>query len=653
MSSSTASPTPSAPADHPAEPGDQLRHAAGAGLVLAALGVVFGDIGTSPLYALQTVFSIDHGAVRPTVGDVYGVISLMFWSITLIVVGQVRRRPHARRQRRRGRRHGARRAGPAPVRGPRPPAPASLVVLGHPRRVALLRRLADHPGDQRAVRGRGPAGRRTRRWATSSCRSRRSSSPCLFAAQRFGTGKVGALFGPVMLLWFARAGRRPGSREIVAAPRRAAGASRRPTRSLFVVAHPVIAFIAMGAVVLVITGAEALYADMGHFGRSADPARLVLRRLPGADPQLPRPGGADPAPPGRASPTRSSCCFPSWARLPMVVLATAATVIASQAVISGAFSLSRQAMQLGLLPPVTVRQTSEHEGGQIYLPGVNAVLFVGVLVVMLTFRSVGSGSRRRTACRSPARSWSTRCCCCSSARVLWQWPPWKLAARGRGVRRCRGSPSWPRTCPRWPTAGGCPCSSRSCVFTVMTTWRRGRAIVSANRREKEGSLRTFVDDVRERGDPAGAGHRRLPAPGEGHHSRWPCGPTSSTTTSCTRTSSSCRPARPTCPHVPAAEAVRRGRPGLRRRRHPAPVGPLRVLRRARPARGRCGRRATPGAPGARAHRRRRRVVLPVARGHPPDAGTGAWPGGARRCSSSSRTTPPTPPPTSASPGTAP
>ena len=85
MSSSTASPAPSAPADHPAEPGDQLRHAAGAGLVLAALGVVFGDIGTSPLYALQTVFSIDHGAVRPTVADVYGVISLMFWSVTLIV----------------------------------------------------------------------------------------------------------------------------------------------------------------------------------------------------------------------------------------------------------------------------------------------------------------------------------------------------------------------------------------------------------------------------------------------------------------------------------------------------------------------------------------------------------------------------------------
>jgi KUP system potassium uptake protein len=206
----------------------------------------------------------------------------------------------------------------------------------------------------------------------------------LFAVQRFGTGKVGALFGPVTLLWFAALAA-AGVRGIVAEPGVLKGLS--PTYAVFFVFdHPGIAFIAMGAVVLVITGAEALYADMGHFGRPpiarawffvVFPA-LTLDYLGQASLILRHPESV-------SSPFY--LLFPSWAQLPMVLLATAATVIASQAVISGAFSLSRQAGQLGLLPPVTVRQTSEHEGGQIYLPGVNAALFAGVMVVMLSFQS--------------------------------------------------------------------------------------------------------------------------------------------------------------------------------------------------------------------------------------------------------------------------
>ena len=199
-----------------------------------------------------------------------------------------------------------------------------------------------------------------------------------------------------MIVWFAVLGV-AGIGGIMRHPQVIAGLS--PTYAVaFVAAHPYIAFVAIGAIVLVITGAEALYADMGHFGRPADRAGLVHLRLPRADPELPGPGGADPHRARARRRTRSSCSLPGWARLPMVVLATMATVIASQAVISGAFSVSRQAMQLGFLPAQTVRQTSKHEGGQVYLPAVNGLLFVGVLVLVLAFESspaARDGLRRR------------------------------------------------------------------------------------------------------------------------------------------------------------------------------------------------------------------------------------------------------------------
>ena len=206
--------------------------------MLAALGVVFGDIGTSPLYALQTVFSIDDGAVRPTVGDVYGVISLMFWSVTLIVsvkyVGVLMRADNDGEGGVMALAALARRLYSRPV----PPAPACSLGHRDRRRVALLRRLADHPGDQRAVRGRGPAGRRTRARPRRRARRRGDHPGCLFAAQRFGTGKVGGLFGPVTLLWFA-AMAAAGLGQIVAHPEVAQGAladlrarcSSSPTRS--------------------------------------------------------------------------------------------------------------------------------------------------------------------------------------------------------------------------------------------------------------------------------------------------------------------------------------------------------------------------------------------------------------------------------------
>ena len=213
----------------------------------------------------------------------------------------------------------------------------------------------------------------------------------LFAVQRFGTGRVGSLFGPVMIVWFTAIAL-AGLRVVLAHPHVLLGLS--PTYAVgFVVSHVYIAFVAIGAVVLIITGAEALYADMGHFGRPpiarawfmvVFPA-LILNYLGQAALILGNPAATE---------NPFFLLIPDWARLPMVGLATLATVIASQAVISGAFSVTRQAIQLGFLPALTVRQTSRHAGGQIFLPAVNGALFVGVLTLMFAF---GSSTRLATA----------------------------------------------------------------------------------------------------------------------------------------------------------------------------------------------------------------------------------------------------------------
>ena len=276
-----------------ARPGGGGHHGAGmAALTLGALGVVFGDIGTSPLYALQTVFHADHGAVPTTPTAVYGVLSLVFWSVTIIVsIKYVTFIMRADNDGEGGimalialiQRAGPARAGSTQI---------ALVALGHLRRGAVLRRRHDHAGDLGALGGRGPRGRRRRRSSRSSCRSRWRSSTGLFAIQRFGTGAVGRLFGPVMALWFAVlaiAGRRAGRR-----------APRRPARAVAELRGRVLRRPRRHGVPRARLGRARRHRRRGALRRHgplrapADPARVVLPRLPGADAQLPRPGRADP-----------------------------------------------------------------------------------------------------------------------------------------------------------------------------------------------------------------------------------------------------------------------------------------------------------------------------------------------------------------------
>jgi KUP system potassium uptake protein len=464
------------------------REGALAGLTLGALGIVFGDIGTSPLYAIQTIFAIGGGVVRRTPGDVYGVISLVFWAITLIVslkyVTFIMRAGND--------------------------GEGGIMALA-----ALVRRAAGNVGvDSRVLVTLGVFGAALFYGDSvitpaisvlSAVEGLKVAAPqiqqlilpiaiailtALFAIQRWGTGAVGRLFGPVMAVWFAAIGA-AGLAEVVRHPGVLKGLS--PTYALaFVYDHPGVAFVAMGAVVLAITGAEALYADMGHFGPG--PIRLAWFAIAFPALTLDYLGqGAlvlsDPS--AVASPF--FLLFPHWARIPMVLLATAATVIASQAVISGAFSVSRQATQLGFLPRLTVRHTSERAIGQVYVPAINWLLLTVVIVLVLGFGS----SQRLASAYGIAVSGTfviTTVLFLAVARWRWRWPVWAIAVAAVIFLPVEGS-FFAASLGKVLHGGWLPLGIALTVFTIMTSWHRGREIVTANRSREEGPLRDFVEEL--------------------------------------------------------------------------------------------------------------------------------------------------------------
>jgi KUP system potassium uptake protein len=486
--------------DHPAAHGAGLF-----GLALGAVGVVFGDIGTSPLYAMQTVFAIDGHAVKPTTGDVYGVISLIFWSITLIVTikyvvfilhadndgeGGIMALAALIREKLRS---SSRRVAIAMVLG----VVGASLFYGDSLITPAISVLSAVEGIEVAAPSAHdvvlPAGV--------------VILAVLFAAQRWGTHRIGRLFGPVMVLWFAVLAA-TGLPQIVARPGILRALS--PTYAgSFVADHLFTAFIAMGAIVLAITGAEALYADMGHFGPR--PIRvawftlvfpaLIINYLGQGALILDKPDAI-------ANPFYLLC--PSWARLPMVVLATFATVIASQAVISGAFSVSRQAVRLGFLPHLTVRHTSSTESGQIYVPAVNWLLFGGVLLLMVTFRS---SSRLATAYGLAVTGTLllTTTLFLILAGSSWKWPRWRLIVFG-AVFGSVELTFLAANLTKILHGGWLPILIAVVVVFVMLTWQRGRGIVTARRIDKEGPLQDFVDKLRKEPPPRVPGTAVFPHP---------------------------------------------------------------------------------------------------------------------------------------------
>jgi KUP system potassium uptake protein len=486
-------PVPDSVAEHPSNPaagtGRSPKQAGMAALVIAALGVVFGDIGTSPLYSLQTVFSLDHNKVQATPVDVYGVISLVFWSITLIV--SVKYVTILMRADNHG--EGGVLALAALIR--RMAGPRSALTI----RVTLLAILGASLfyGDSVIT----PAIS-----VLSAVEGLKVSAPSLadlvvpisitiltilFVSQRFGTHRIGALFGPVMTVWFVAIGV-AGLTQVVPHPEILKGLS--PSyAAAFVAEHPFIAFVALGAVVLCITGAEALYADMGHFGRPPIRRAWFFLVFPALTLNYLGQGSLILGDPSAIS-SPFFLLLPGWARIPMVVLATGATVIASQAVITGAFSVSRQAVQLGLLPPLRIKQTSEHEAGQVYLPGVNWALFAGVVVLILVFRS----SERLATAYGIAVTGALlvdTLLLVVVARRRWHWRPWQLvlaAVTFGGIELSFLGANLTKVL----SGGWLPLLIAATLALIMTTWRKGREITVQNRTAAEGPLQDFIEKVR-------------------------------------------------------------------------------------------------------------------------------------------------------------
>ncbi|WP_177497772.1 potassium transporter Kup [Pseudomonas sp. Hp2] len=439
-------------------------------MMLAALGVVFGDLATSPLYSLQEAFGA-HG-VRPTPPNVVGVISLSFWALVGVVSLKyvlliMRAHNH----------------GEGGIMALLALARASL--LDRPRLrwwvvMAGLTGAALFFGDSvitpavsvlSAVEGLGLAAPAMAPWVLPLGVSILLG---LFALQHYGSARVGVLFGPIMLAWLLAAGTL-GFFAMLRQPQILAAMN--PLHALeFFLRNGFAGFTTLGATVLVLTGAEALYADMGHFG--ARPIRLawlavalpcLLLSYFGQGAVLLQDPGAAARPFYRM--------VPGWALYPMIALATAATVIASQGVISGAYSMVRSAIQLGYLPRMRVRHTSSRIRGQIHLPAISALLLLLVLAAVLGFRTSGALAAAFGIAVSGTMLMTTALVVVVMRRV-WHWRWWAVVPLGAAMLVVDLA-FFGANLMKLASGGWFPLALGLAMLVVMTTWRRGRELVFA------------------------------------------------------------------------------------------------------------------------------------------------------------------------------
>ena len=451
-------------------------------LTLGSMGVVYGDIGTSPLYAVREAVSAATGGAAATPDAVLGVISLILWALTIVVT-------------------------------------LKYVVV-------LLR--ADNNGEGGTLALMALATRVGGRWAEivaalgiigaslffgdalitpaisvlSAIEGLKIVTPAfdpyvvpltivilvaLFAAQSRGTARVASFFGPITAIWFVAIAI-PGVVAIAGDPWILLAIN--PFYGLkFLVSHGVIGLVTLGAVFLAVTGAEALYADLGHFGRRPIQTAWLAFVFPSLALNYLGQGAlllADPS----AIENPFFLLYPNWAQLPMVLLATAATVIASQAVITGAYSLTHQAIQLGLLPRFEIRHTSETREGQIYLPRVNTLLLLGVLLLVTTFRSSSSLASAYGIAVTGTMVVTTTMAFVVIWKV-WRWSPLAAALlitpfllldltflAANLLKVVQG--------------GWMPLALGSLVLTAMYTWRRGTRLLAEKTRRQETPLDQLV-----------------------------------------------------------------------------------------------------------------------------------------------------------------
>ncbi len=455
--------------------------------MVGAIGVVYGDIGTSPLYMLKTAFSGEH-ALALTTANVFGVMSVVFWALVIVVT-------------------------------------LKYITL-------ILR--ADNNGEGgilalTALVSRGLAKQERRRWwlvgfgifgaamfygdgmitpaisVLSAVEGIEILAPslhpfvvpitlviitALFMIQRRGTASVGAFFGPVMCVYFIVLAAL-GAYQIMRNP--GILAALNPAYALdFFTEAPLAAFLSLGAVVLAVTGTEALYADMGHFGKSPIRRAWLAFVMPALVINYFGQGAlilADPA----AVKNPFYLLAPEWALIPLVILATCATVIASQAVISGAFSLTRAAIQMGYCPRLQILHTSEKQIGQIYVPFINWMLFIAVVLLVVAFRK----SENLAAAYGIA---VTLAMLIDSIlifvvmRRLWHWPTpvaFLIAAPLTIIDLAFLSSNALKI----PDGGWFPLVIGAVIFTLLTTWKRGRAVLMDRLSENALPLNLFIESI--------------------------------------------------------------------------------------------------------------------------------------------------------------
>jgi KUP system potassium uptake protein len=459
-------------------------------LTLGALGVVFGDIGTSPLYTVQTLFDpSDPHPVKVSHDSIFGVISLIFWAVTIIVtVTYVLLVMKADND-----------------------GEGGIMAL-----IALIRRRA-LPGGRRAkailaalgIFGAslffGDSMITPAISVLSAVEGVKVAAPSvsglvipitvaiiigLFMAQRLGTSAVGRVFGPVMAVWFTILAAL-GIKGIIGHPVILEALS--PTYAIgFLAGHFGTAFFSLTAVVLAVTGAEALYADMGHFGRGPVRRAWLLLVFPACILNYLGQGASILSRPANIS-NPFFLLAPAWARLPMVILATLATVIASQAVISGAFSVAHQAGQLGYLPRLRIQYTSEQLMGQIYVPWINWLLLVSVLTLVLAFRSSAALAYAYGTAVTGTITITTLLFF-YYARHQWRWPLW-IVLLGSGILLVIDLLFFAANLTKLTHGAWLPLLIGITAFTIFTTWQRGRELVTRRRDREEGSLREFITQL--------------------------------------------------------------------------------------------------------------------------------------------------------------
>jgi KUP system potassium uptake protein len=456
-------------------------------LAVGAIGIVFGDIGTSPLYAFRETFA-GHHKLSLDHAHIMGVTSLMFWSMMVVVTIKY---------------------------------------------VAIIMR-ADNKGEggSLALLALISSKAQTKRWtagiillgvfATSLFYGDSMITPAvsvlsaveglavaqpgmahfvlpiaiailifLFAIQQSGTAKVGLFFGPIMLFYFLTIALL-GALSIAKTPEVLWAFS--PTFAVeFFLLDPVRAFLALGSVVLAVTGAEALYADMGHFGRKPIGMSWLCFVLPalilnymGQAALLTRDGAL-------ALESPFYLLAPVWLQLPLVILATAAAVIASQAVISGAFSVTQQAIQLGFVPRLRIEHTSAATAGQIYIPLINWMLMTMVIILVLFFRT----SSNLTSAYGIAVTGAMTIDTCLLSVVLfrlWNWPKW-AAIPLLGLFFLVDGAYLTANLTKIPDGGWFPLLVGLIVFTILTTWAKGRQLMMARLREAAMPIKVFISSA--------------------------------------------------------------------------------------------------------------------------------------------------------------